>query len=63
MHVQAVAALWRCLFQLIVRVVYTALIYRDRYAQFELYVVVDTPVMAQMRIPMVFEILQLQYID
>ena len=29
----------------------------------KLYVVVDTPVMAQMRIPMVLEILQLQYID
>ena len=29
----------------------------------KLYVVVDTPVMAQMRIPTVFEILQLQYID
>ena len=29
----------------------------------KLYVVVDTPVMAQMRIPMALEILQLQYID
>ena len=32
-HVPAVDVLWRCLFQFIVRVVYTALIYRDRYAQ------------------------------
>ena len=64
----SVDVLWRCLFQFIVKVVDTALIYRDRYAQFKLCKVVDYPVMAQRTFPLVplqqtTEISQLQSIE
>ena len=49
----SVDVLWRCLFQFTVKVVDTALIYRDRYAQFKLCEVVDYPVMAQRTFPLV----------
>ena len=49
----SVDVLWRCLFHFIVKVVDTALIYRDRYAQFTLCKVVDYPVMVQMTFPLI----------
>ena len=52
-HVPASTYYVGCLFQFIVKVVDTALIYRGRYAQFTLCKVVDNPVMVRMTFPLV----------
>ena len=52
-HVPALTYCGGALFPFIVKVVDTALIYRDSYAQFKLCKVVDFPVMVQRTFPLV----------